>query len=186
MSRLSEIVAGISCFSVLAVVATATWVAIRPTAAHASSGPPNITDHRDCAQAAAVADYFFAYDPQEHADAQLLGPTGVADVKRDICGLLAGARGSEGIIAVLDQVSAKEKSALIAAGELLLSSGAMARSKAAGASSDDLILHPEKYMSVGDAEKVRTLLVEEARAGAKARIIGWILYSVYGLQYAPK
>ena len=156
------------------------------TRAFAASGPPAISNVRDRAQVAAVADYFFKFDPQERGDAVTLGSQGVATVTAEICAALAGSKNSADIRLLLDNLSALETATLTQFGTIVQGNGALDRLKASGASSDDIGLHPERYMGAADAAKVRAILFEEAKIGAKARIIGWILFSAYGVQYVPK
>lgn len=152
----------------------------------ASGGPPAISNVRDCEQVSAVTDYFFKFDPQERGDAVTLGSAGVASVTSEICAALARTTNSVDIRLLLDDLSAQETATLTQFGTMVKDNGALDRLKAAGGSADDLGLHPEKYMGAADAAKVRSILLEEAKIGAKARIIGWILFSAYGIQYVPK
>ncbi len=156
------------------------------TRAFAASGPPAITNVRDCAQVTAVADYFFKFDPQERGDAITLGSQGVATVTTEICAALAGSKNSTDIRLLLDDLCAREDATLTQFVTIVQGNGALDRLKASGANSDDMGLYPERYMGAADAAKVRAILFEEAKIGAKARIIGWILFSAYGVQYVPK
>lgn len=152
----------------------------------AAGGPPAISNVRDCVQVTAVADYFFKFDPQERGDAVTLGSAGVASVTGEICAALARTTNSAEIRLLLDDLSAQETATLTQFGTLVKDNGALDRLRAAGGSADDLGLHPERYMGAADAARVRAILLEEAKIGAKARIVGWILFSAYGVQYVPK
>ena len=154
--------------------------------AFAAGGPPAISNVRDCAQVTAVADYFFKFDPQGRADVVTLGSEGVATVTRDICAALAGSMNSADIRLLLDELSAQETATLAKLATIVQGNGALDRLNASGASSGDLTLHPERYMGTTDAAKVRAISSKEEEIGAKARIIGWILRSAYGVQYVPQ
>ena len=152
----------------------------------AAGGPPAISNVHDRGQVTAVVEYFFKFDPQERGDAVTLGSQGVATVTSEICAALAGTTSSADIRVLLDDLSAQETATLTRFGTMVKDNGALDRLTAAGASADDLGMHPERYMDAADAAKVKAILLDEAKVGAKARIIGWILFSAFGVQYVPK
>ncbi len=177
-------VMSLACISVFLLAFVAVGLGARR--ALAAGGPPAISNVHDRGQVTAVVEYFFKFDRQERGDAVTLGSQGVATVTSEICAALARTTSSADIRLLLDDLSAQETATLTRFGAIVKDNGALDRVTAAGASADDLGMHPERYMDASDAVKVKAILLDEAKVGAKARIIGWILFSAFGVQYVPK